>query len=94
VPWAEENSGHSWELSQVTVREAQIKAESDRDGALIPAAKQHMRDHGKFCVVVPLEERDGLWRGFALGPHGEITVTYSPRTGLDTGKGDADESDL
>ena len=61
---------------------------------MIAVAKAQMKDRGKYCVVVPLEERDGVWRGFALGPRGEITITYSPTTGLSTGEGEMDESDL
>jgi CRISPR-associated endonuclease/helicase Cas3 len=94
VPWAEDDANHPWELSQVTVRAASINGESDRYGSMITAAKERMRDRGRYCVVVPLEERDGVWRGFALGSRGEIAVTYSPITGLDTGKAEIDESDL
>jgi CRISPR-associated endonuclease/helicase Cas3 len=94
VPWAQDAATHLWELSQVTVRAARINGESDRYGPMIAAAKERMRDSGKYCVVVPLEERDGVWRGSALGPRGEIAVTYSPTTGLSTGEGEVDESDL
>ena len=94
IPWAQDDADHLWELSQVTVRAARINGESDRYGPMIAVAKEQMRDHGKYCVVVPLEERDGVWRGFALGPRGEIAVTYSPTTGLSTGEGEMDESDL
>ena len=88
VPWAEDDADHAWELSQLTVRAAQINGESDRYGSMITAAKEQMKDRGKYCVVVPLEERDGVWSGFALGPRGEIAVTYSPKTGLSTGEGE------
>lgn len=94
IPWAHDNADHLWELSQVTVRAARINGESDRYGAMITAVKEQMRDRGKYCVVVPLEERHGVWRGFALGPRGEIAVTYSPTTGLSMGEGEIDESDL
>jgi CRISPR-associated endonuclease/helicase Cas3 len=94
VPWAEDDTNHPWELSQVTARAAQINGECDRYGSIIAAAKEQMRDRGKYCVVAPLEERDGVWRGSVLGPRGEIAVTYSPITGLATGKGEIDESDL
>jgi len=94
IPWAQDDADHLWELSQVTVRAARINGESDRYGPMIAVAKAQMKDRGKYCVVVPLEERDGVWRGFALGPRGEITITYSPTTGLSTGEGEMDESDL
>jgi CRISPR-associated endonuclease/helicase Cas3 len=94
IPWAQDDAYHLWELSQVTVRAARINGESDRYGPMIAAAKAQMKDRGKYCVVVPLEERDGIWRGFALGSRGEIAVAYSPTTGLSTGEGEIDESDL
>jgi CRISPR-associated endonuclease/helicase Cas3 len=91
VPWAQGGAEHLWELSQVAVREALINGQSDRYGPMIEASKTQMKDHGKYCVVVPLEERDGVWRGFALGRHREIAVTYSPTTGLQMGEGEIDE---
>jgi CRISPR-associated endonuclease/helicase Cas3 len=94
IPWAKNDVEHLWELSQVTVRATQIQGESERYGPMIAAAKEAMKDRGKYCVVVPLAERDGVWIGFALGPHGEIAVTYSSMTGLSTGGGASDESDL
>ena len=94
LPWAQDDADHLWELSQVTVRAARINGESSRYGPMIAGAKAQMKDRGKYCVVVPLEERDGIWRGFALGPRGEIAVTYSPTTGLSTEEGKIDESDL
>jgi CRISPR-associated endonuclease/helicase Cas3 len=94
IPWAQDDTDHLWELSQVTVRAARINGESERYGPMIAVAKAQMKDHGKYGVVVPLEERHGVWRGFALGPRGEITVTYSPITGLSIGEGGIDESDL
>ena len=92
APWAEGGADHLWELSQVTVRTTRINGASDRYGAMISGAQTQMKDQGKYCVVVPLEERDGVWRGFALGPRGEIAVTYSSTTGLSTGEGENDES--
>jgi CRISPR-associated endonuclease/helicase Cas3 len=92
-PWAEDGADHLWELSQVTVQAARIKGESERYGPMIAVAKSQMKDHGKYCVVIPLEEHDRVWRGFALGPSGEIAVTYSPLTGFNTGEGEMDESD-
>ena len=94
IPWAKNDVEHLWELSQVTVRATQIQGESERYGPMVAAAKEGMRDRGKYCVVVPLAERDGVWTGFALGPHGEIAVTYSSITGLSTGGAASDESDL
>jgi CRISPR-associated endonuclease/helicase Cas3 len=94
IPWAQDDADHLWELSQVTVRAAQINGESDRYGPMIAVAKAQTKDRGKYSVVIPLEERDGVWRGFALGPREEIAVTYSPTTGLSTGEGEIDESDL
>jgi CRISPR-associated endonuclease/helicase Cas3 len=94
IPWAEDDANHPWELSQVTMRAALINGESDRYGSMITAAKEQMRDRGKYCVVVPLEERGGMWKGFAVGLRGEIAISYSPTTGLNAGEGEIDESDL
>lgn len=94
IPWAQDNVAHVWELSQVTVRAVRIHGESERYGPMIAVAKAQMKDRGKYCVVIPLEERDGVWQGFALSPRGEIAVTYSPITGLSTGEGEMHESDL
>ena len=93
VPWAEDASDHAWELSQVSVLAKRLNGECDRYGSMIAAAKEQMKDRGKYCVVVPLEEHDGVWRGYALGPRGEIAVTYSPTTGLSIEGGKSDESD-
>jgi CRISPR-associated endonuclease/helicase Cas3 len=94
IPWSEDYVPHAWELSQVTVRATQINGESDRYASMIETAKAEMKDRGKYCVVVPLKYDNGLWRGVALGPRGEIAVTYSSTTGLSTGEGEAGESDL
>jgi CRISPR-associated endonuclease/helicase Cas3 len=94
VPWAKDNVDHAWELSQVIVRAVRINGESDRYGSMIAAAKAQMKDRGKYCVIVPLEEYHGIWRGGALSPRGEIAVAYSPITGLSIGEGESDESDL
>jgi hypothetical protein len=92
-PWAEDVTDHAWELSQVSVLATRIKEESDRYGPMIATAKEQMKDRGKYCVVVPLEEHNGVWRGYALGPRGEVVVIYSPATGLIIEGGKADESD-
>ncbi|HYN82208.1 MAG TPA: hypothetical protein VES88_11945, partial [Gemmatimonadaceae bacterium] len=63
VPWAEDASDHAWELSQVSVLAKRLSGECDRYGSMIAAAKEQMKDRGKYCVVVPLEEHNGVWRG-------------------------------
>ena len=93
VPWAEDASDHAWELSQVSVLAKRLNGECDQNGSIIATAKEQMKDRGKYCVVVPLEEHAGVWRGYALGPRGEITVTYSPKTGLSIEGVSSDESD-
>ena len=93
IPWAKDASDHAWELSQVAVLAKRLNGECDRYGSMIAAVKEQMKDRGKYCVVVPLEEYHGVWRGYALGPRGEIVVTYSPTTGLIIEGGKADESD-
>lgn len=93
VPWAKDASDHLWELSQVSVLAKRLNGECDRYGSIIAAAKEQMKDRGKYCVVVPLEEHNGVWRGSAAGPRGEIVVIYSSTTGLIIEGGKADESD-
>jgi len=48
-----------------------------------------MPDYGKHCVVVPLEQRGGVWVGRALNERNEgVEVTYDARFGLQYLAGD------
>ena len=96
IPWAETRTGMEWALSELTVPRRLIAGESPRHAALIDGARASMRDEGRYCVIVPLEENDtGNWYGFAANMDGdEIMVKYSQVTGLSIEKGVEDGSDL
>lgn len=85
VPWAAENTGHDWELSQVSIRQSQIAQE---DLSYMPdsvaAARQTMPDAGRHSIVVPMHNSEGTWKGRAINAKGEIVnLTYSSIAGLE-----------
>ncbi|MEX2165360.1 MAG: CRISPR-associated helicase Cas3' [Sulfuricaulis sp.] len=97
-PWARKDPRVDWALSELTVPRRLIAKESDRYAEIIEQAKTSMADEGRYCLVVPLTAMDkGNWRGHAMNLQGneikEITVIYSPETGLSIEKGAEDESD-
>lgn len=96
IPWAETKTGMEWALSELTIPRRLIAGESPHYAALIDGARASMRDEGRYCVIVPLEENDGgNWYGFATNlDGGEIMVKYSQVAGLSIEKGVDDESDL
>ena len=49
VPWNAENTGHDWELSQLTIRKSQIAKEANNLNELVVVAKQTMPDEGRYC---------------------------------------------
>lgn len=89
VPWVAENTGHDWELSQLSIRQSQIAQEHpDNMPESVAAAKQAMSDEGRYCVVIPMHELERTWTGQALNNQGEtVCVTYNHRTGLEVNKG-------
>lgn len=91
IPWAEEDSRHAWELSQLTVRRARVAGEAPGlSASVLEGVRATMPDHGKYCVVVPLEQSAGVWVGRAMnGRDQEIGVTYNARFGLQYVPGDA-----
>jgi len=49
-----------------------------------------MPDRGKHCVIVPLEQRDGVWLGRAVTERNqEVRLNYDTRFGLQYLAGDA-----
>jgi CRISPR-associated endonuclease/helicase Cas3 len=94
VPWAEAAPDIAWALSELSVPQRLIAAESIADMALIQTAKAAMRDEGRYVVVVALRPVGAVWRGRALGKDSsEVHVAYSPEFGLTIEKGAEDESD-
>ena len=88
VPWAAENTGHDWELSQVSIRQYQIAQEApDYMPDSVAIARQTMPDEGRYCIVIPVRNSKGIWTGRAMNNEGEIVnVTYSYITGLEISK--------
>jgi len=95
VPWNTENTGHNWELSQITIRKYQIAREDpDNMPEFVVTARQTMLDEGRYCVVIPMQTSGKIWTGQVLNSHDKIvTVTYDDRIGLEVNKGDTNESD-
>ncbi len=86
-PWFDHGK-HSWELSEVSVREHFAKTETKHlDKVLyetIISAKESMPDKGKWSILVPLIPLDDdAWTGTALNKKDEeVTLIYSKRLGL------------
>ncbi|MBU4304876.1 MAG: CRISPR-associated helicase Cas3' [Candidatus Omnitrophica bacterium] len=86
---------NDWKLSEVLVARYWIAMESDDDRKAIDTAKALMPDKGKFCVVVPMVEKDGVFYGTAKNTTGNnIAVFYDTKRGLRVQEqGETDESD-
>jgi CRISPR-associated endonuclease/helicase Cas3 len=91
IPWAEGDPRHAWQLSQVTVRRTRIAGEAAGPSAsALEGVRDTMPDHGKYCIVVALEQRSGVWVGRAVNAKKEeVGVTYDVRFGLRYVAGDA-----
>lgn len=96
ISWATTGSSIDWPLSELTVARYLIAKESPRHAGLIEQARKNMMDEGRYCLIVPLEQCEKDWRGWAANTNGEeIRVIYSEVAGLSIEKGEAiDESDL
>lgn len=94
-PWAETHTGMEWALSELTVPYRLIKGENQRWQTEIEAARQTMKDEGRYVVIIPLEEiKANQWRGYAANLRDEeIQVFYSPVIGLHISKEEDDEFD-
>jgi CRISPR-associated endonuclease/helicase Cas3 len=94
-PWAETKTGMEWALSELTILYSFIKGESRRWQNEIDAARENMKDEGRYVVIIPLEEINShRWRGYATNIRDEeIQVFYSPVIGLHILKEDDDEFD-
>jgi CRISPR-associated endonuclease/helicase Cas3 len=84
-----------WKLSEVSIRGYWIAQEAEDYRSEIEAVKARMPDKGKFCVVVVLVEKDGLFYGKARNDKGKpVIVTYDKKRGLlIQEQGEIDESD-
>ena len=90
IPWAEGDPRHTWQLSQLTVRRTRVAGEAPGlSASALEGVRATMPDRGKHCVVVPLEQRGGVWVGRALNERNEgVEVTYDARFGLQYLAGD------
>jgi len=89
VPWFSENTGHDWELSQLSIRESQIAGEDPNYlPELVASAREVMPDGGRYCVVIPMKENGDTWRGQALNSQDQtVDVIYNSLMGLEISKG-------
>lgn len=96
ISWATTGSSIDWPLSELTVARYLIAKESPRYAGLLEQARKNMMDEGRYSLIVPLEQCEKDWRGWAVNTNGEeIRVIYSDVAGLRIEKGEAiDESDL
>lgn len=74
---------NDWTLSEVSAARYWITQEDETYRKEINAAKALMPDKGKFCVVVPVVEREGVFYGTAKNTSGEeMAVFYDTKRGL------------
>lgn len=86
---------NDWRDSEVSVKRYWITKENDSNSKEIDEAKALMPDKGKFCVVIPMVEKEGVFYGSAINASGnKITILYDSKRGLRVqGQGETDESD-
>lgn len=94
VPLFSEQSGNEWHLSQVSVYKYAVACEDEQYRADIDKAKSNMPDKGKYCVLIPMVESQGSWKGYAINNKREkVIICYNSKKGLSWEKGDANEFD-
>lgn len=82
-----DHPAHSWEMSQLSVRSAQVAkrvtgtAEAEER---LRVAEETMRDRGKWSVTIVVQPAEsGAWRGTAENANGgRVELRYDSRTGL------------
>lgn len=84
-PWINENTGHDWELSQLSIRKFRIaKEDPGYLPEIVAAAKKTMPDEGRYCLVIPMQQSGERWIGQALNSQDKrVEVTYDSRLGLE-----------
>ena len=74
------------EMSQITISERKISRSREYGGVLgiaLNELKNNLKGRGKWRVLVPLREVDGIWQGEALDDkNGEVVLHYDERIGL------------
>ncbi len=91
-PWADDPDRRiAWDLSQVNVRESQVKAAAEYPATLAGAVEKAiatMPDRGRNAVVVPLALENEKWTGYATQKSGkEVMIEYDSERGLVIGPG-------
>ena len=87
-PWRD-SDGHAWELSQLSVRRALVAEESPEDKPTTDDLRKTMPDEGRYCVVLPLCEKNGRWMGSALNKNKKpVAIEYDVDLGFSLLKDD------
>jgi len=74
---------NDWKLSEVSVKRYWIAQEDNSYSKAIDTAKALMPDKGRFCVVIPVVEKEGVFYGTAKNARGKnIEVFYDTKRGL------------
>jgi len=95
TPWFNKNTGHDWELSQISIIKRWIAGEDPNNlTEAVAVVKKTMPDEGRYCIIIPMRSIDGKGGGQAINSHGAIVkVTYDSRIGLKIVGGGIHESD-
>ncbi len=85
VPWIEVHDEYGWQLSQLSVRKYYAAAEYVGEHAVaFDEARRSMRDQGKYVLLVPLIEKNGIWCGSVLNCEGAVVdVVYTVKFGAE-----------
>ena len=74
------------DMSQISISERKISKSREYSGALgtvLNEFKNSLKDQGKWRVLVPLIEVNGIWQGDALDDkNNKVTLHYDHRIGL------------
>ncbi|MDD5644429.1 MAG: CRISPR-associated helicase Cas3' [bacterium] len=72
-----------WRLSEISVSRYWIAQEGEDNREIIDTAKTLMPDKGRFCVVIPVAEKEGVFCGAAKNTAGKNTIVfYDAKRGL------------
>jgi len=91
TPWYAKGD-FPWDMSQVSLRSILVDAEEEHDDQVLAAEisrlKERLPDKGKWSVLVPLSQGEGVrWRGQALNKRGAtVVLEYDPLTGVMVGE--------
>jgi len=81
-PWRD-GDRNGWELSQLSVRRALVAEEHPETKIIAAELRKLMADEGRYCVIIPLHEKDGPWMGKALNKDRKpVVVEYGTDLGF------------